>query len=81
MLHITNAEITKQYSQCKLFLWSGNLGVAKDCKNVLKDYWNRLNSGRVDVESIDHLYTKLCQCVRMITKEEARLYEINRRFE
>ena len=78
MLHVSNAEVTKQYAQCKLFIWAGNVAVATDCKNVLRDYWNQLNSGRVDVEDIDHLYTKLCQTVRMITRAEAEAFDRNR---
>lgn len=77
-LYVTNAEVTKQYAQCKLFIEAGNVKVAIDCKNVLKSYWDRLNSCEGDVEDIDHLYTKLCQCVRMITAEQARLYRLSR---
>ena len=79
-LFVSNADITKQYTQCRLFCEAGNTALAQDCKDVLKYYWNQLNTGRVDVEDIDHLYTKLCQCVRMITRAEAEAYDRMRDF-
>ena len=67
-LHVTNGDVAYQYVQAKLFVEAGNVGVAEDCKNVLKHYWNNLNCGLVDVADIDYLYTKLCQVTRMITR-------------
>jgi hypothetical protein len=77
-LHVTNLNVTYQYVQCKLFVEAGNVAVAQGCKSVLKYYWNGLNTGQVDVEDIDHLYTKLCQCVRMITRAQAEAYDRSR---
>ena len=77
-LFVSNADITKQYVQARLFCEAGNVAVAQNCKNILKYYWNQLNSGQVDVESVDHLYTKLCQTVRMITRAQAEAFDLAR---
>ena len=77
-LFVSNADITKQYVQARLFCEAGNVAVAQDCKNVLKSYWNQLNSGQVDVQDIDHLYTKLCQTVRVIIRTQAEAFDRNR---
>ena len=77
-LFVKNFDCYKQYAQCKLFAECGNVALAVECKDVLKGYWNGLNSGLVDVEDIDLLYRKLCQCVRIITAAQAKAYDLAR---
>ena len=77
-LFVTEADIRKQVAQCKLFLDAGNVDVAKDCKNVLRDYWNQLNAGLVDVADIDLLYRKLKVCTGMITEFQAYQFNVRR---
>jgi len=78
-LYVSKADIAYQFAQAKLFLEIGNVSVAEDCKNVLWGWWNKLNSGLIDVEDIQWLYERLHILSTNIRHVKAEAYDRRRK--
>lgn len=74
-LYYSNVDIRDTYLQVKAAVVLGSLTWAKDRRQVLKDAWNSLNAGMVDVEDVDLLYNKLRHATKLIGGAYAARYD------
>ena len=78
-LYVSKEEIATKFVQGKLFLQAGFVSEAEDCKNALWGWWNKLNSGLIDVEDIQWLYERLHILSTNIRHVKAEAYDRRRK--
>ena len=77
-LYVSKVAIATEFMQAKFHLQAGRISKAEDCKNTLWGWWNKLNSGLIDVEDIQFLYERLHILATDIRHVKAEAYDKER---
>ena len=71
MKYIYNSELDSIVRSFEIAINTGNIQLATNIKNTVKRWWNSLNSGLIDVESMDYLYNQLVVMTKMLERLQA----------